>query len=53
MLSINHLARVATAAAGALVLSTLSVAAAVGPGQTGAQQDMVLAAAGQAESANG
>ena len=28
----SHIARVATAAVGALVLSTLSVAAAVGPG---------------------
>lgn len=34
MLKFDHLARVATAAVGALVLSTLSVAAAVGPGQT-------------------
>jgi hypothetical protein len=35
MLSYDHLARTALAAVGALVLSTLSVAAAVGPAQAG------------------
>ena len=34
MLSFDQFARVATAAVGALVLSTLSVTAAVGPGHT-------------------
>ena len=36
MFTFDQFARVATAAVGALVLSTLSVAAAVGPGQTAA-----------------
>ncbi len=40
------LTRVATAAAGALVLSTLSVAAAVGPGQNVPQGTPVYASAG-------
>ena len=34
MFNLDQFARVATAAVGALVLSTLSVAAAVGPGQS-------------------
>ncbi len=34
MFNFDHIVRVATAAVGALVLSTLSVAAAIGPGHT-------------------
>ena len=43
MFSLDQFARVATAAVGALVLSTLSVAAAVGPGQIASPDDAAYA----------
>ena len=43
MFSTEYLARVATAAVGALVLSTLSIAAAVGPAQSAGPGQAVYA----------
>jgi hypothetical protein len=43
MFSFDHLTRVATAAVGALILSTLSIAAAVGPAETANAKPTVYA----------
>ena len=52
MFSFDQFVRVATAAVGALVLSTLSVAAAVGPGHT-ASSDMAAYAQVRTDVAHG
>ncbi|MGZ8311501.1 MAG: hypothetical protein ACXWUR_05500 [Allosphingosinicella sp.] len=53
MFSMNHLSRVTTAAVGALVLSTLSVVAAVGPAQTAGFEPAVYASVHTGTAANG
>ena len=52
MLSFDRFARVATAAVGALVLSTLSITAAVGPVRVAAPDSVVVAMAANGQ-ANG
>ena len=52
MFKLHDIARVATAAVGALVLTTLTVAAAVGPGHM-AQSDRTAYASVQTDRANG
>ncbi|HWT13815.1 MAG TPA: hypothetical protein VN231_13765 [Allosphingosinicella sp.] len=53
MFNFDKIARVATAAVGALVLSTLSVAAAVGPGQSAATGSTAYALVETGMQANG
>jgi hypothetical protein len=53
MFSLDRLARVATAAVGALVLSTLSITAAVGPVRASGAEASVYASAGDTSRANG
>jgi hypothetical protein len=53
MFSTEYLARVATAAVGALVLSTLSVVAAVGPAQSAGPQPAVYASVHNGTQAHG
>ena len=52
MFNIDY-ARVATAAVGALILSTMSVAAAVGPGHTAGAAQPVIASIQNGTQANG
>ena len=49
----SHFSRVATAAVGAFVLSTLSVLAAVGPAQTAGFEPAVYASVHDVNQANG
>jgi hypothetical protein len=53
MFSTEYLSRVATAAVGALVLSTLSVAAAVGPAQSAGTLSAVYAQVDNGNRAHG
>ena len=53
MFSIEYLARVATAAVGALVLSTMSIAAAVGPAQSAGADRPVYASVHNGTQAHG
>ena len=53
MFNLDQFARVATATVGALILSTLSVAAAVGPGQTAQPSQTAYAQVLSGTQANG
>ncbi len=53
MLRTDPIFRVTTATVGAILLSSLSIAAAVGPGQGMSTPDAVYAAAARTDTANG